>query len=124
MGREFATAAKEVWRLLKQGIEMPTEWQPKLHEELKALAAPHMAVLVHKRAKLVQALEDERWATELTDFIGRIVWPHLSASEHLGGRNQNCVAELLDEIVAVEQRAVARVVGMPQTSRFDTSWAT
>lgn len=124
MGREFAIAAKEVWRLLKQGIEMPTEWQPKLHEELKALAAPHMAVLVHKRARLVQALEDDRWATELGDFIGRIVWPHLSGSEHLAGRNQNCVAELLDEIVAVEQRAVARVVGVPQTSRFDTSWAT
>jgi hypothetical protein len=124
MGREFAIAAKEVWRLLKQGIEMPTEWQPKFHEELKALAAPHMAVLVHKRTRLVQALEDERWASELTDFIGRIVWPHLSASEHLAGRNQNCVAELLDEIVAVEQRAVARIVGVPQTSRFDTSWAT
>jgi hypothetical protein len=121
---EFRVAVKEVWRLLKQGIDVPMEWQPALHDELRALAQPHMAVLVHKRAKLVQALQDERWASDLVDFVGRIVWPHLSASEHLGGRDQNCVAELLDEIVAVEQRAVARIAPVPLTSRFDTSWAT
>ncbi|HEY1632263.1 MAG TPA: hypothetical protein VGF56_13180 [Rhizomicrobium sp.] len=119
---EFRVAVKEVWRLLRQGIEMPTEWQPALHDELRALAAPHMAVLVHKRAKL--ALEDERWVADLREFVGRIVWPHLNGSEHLGGRNQSCVAELLDDIVAVEQRAAARVVAVPLTSRFDTSWAT
>ena len=123
-GRPVREAIREVWRLLKQGIDVPGDWQPALHTELKALAEPHMAVLVHKRAKLVQALQDERWASELVDFIGRIVWPHLSDSEHLGGRNQNCIAELLDEIVAAEQRAVARLAPIPQTSRFDTSWAT
>jgi hypothetical protein len=123
-GQPLRVAVKEVWRLLRQGIDMPVDWQPALHSELRALAEPHMAVLVHKRAKLVQALQDERWASDLVDFVGRIVWPHLNASEHLGGRDQNCVAELLDEIVAVEQRAVARVVPVPLTSRFDTSWAT
>ncbi|HEX3675178.1 MAG TPA: hypothetical protein VHU87_12970 [Rhizomicrobium sp.] len=123
-GRPLKDAVKEVWRLLKQGIDMPGEWQAPLSAELRELAAPHMAVLVHKRAKLVQALQDERWASELADFVGRIVWPHLHESEHLAGRSQNCVAELLDEIVAAEQRAVARIVPVPQTSRFDTSWAT
>ncbi|MGH6872056.1 MAG: hypothetical protein ACREHE_11175 [Rhizomicrobium sp.] len=123
-GKPVREAVREVWRLLKQGIEMPTEWQPKLHDEIKALAAPHMPVLVHKRTRLVQALQDERWASELVDFIGRIVWPHVSASENLAGRDQNCVAELLDEIVAAEQRAVTAMAPIPQTSRFDTSWAT
>jgi hypothetical protein len=122
-GQPFKETVREVWRLLKQGIEMPTDWQPALQTELRELAAPHLAVLVHKRTKLVQALQDERWASELGDFVSRILWPHLASSDHLAGRSQNCVAELLDEIVAAEQRAVARIVPVPQTSRFDTSWA-
>jgi hypothetical protein len=123
-GRPVKEAVREVWRLLKQGIEVPGDWQPALQGELQALAEPHMAVLVHKRAKLVQALQDERWAGELVDFVARIVWPHIRQSEHLAGRDQNCVAELLDEIVAAEQRAAIAAAPIPLTSRFDTSWAT
>jgi hypothetical protein len=124
-GRPLKQAVREVWRLLRQGIDIPSDWQPALHDELRALAAPHLAVLVHKRAKLVEALQDERWASELVEFVNRILWPHLAASEALGGRNQNCVAELLDEIVAAEQRAVAAVTRtVPLTSRFDSGWAT
>ncbi len=121
--RPLKEAVKEVWRLLKQGIDVPVDWRPGLHEELRELARPHMAVLVHKRARLVQALQDERWTGELTDFVGRILWPHLHGSENLAGRDRNCVAELLDEIVAAEQRAVARIVPVPHVSRFDASWA-
>ncbi|HXL99978.1 MAG TPA: hypothetical protein VN932_08610 [Rhizomicrobium sp.] len=124
-GQPLKQAVKEVWRLLRQGIDIPSDWQPALHDELRALAAPHLAVLVHKRAKLVAALQDERWAGELVEFVNRILWPHLATSEALGGRNQNCVAELLDEIVAAEQRAVAAVTRtVPLTSRFDSGWAT
>ena len=124
-GRPLREAVREVWRLLKRGIEFPAEWQSPLQDELRELTTPHLAVLVHKRAKLVQALQDERWASELGDFVGRILWPHLSSSETLVGRSQNCVAELLDEIVAAEQHAVAaQAEAVPLTSRFDTSWAT
>ncbi|HTQ15002.1 MAG TPA: hypothetical protein VMH86_14090 [Rhizomicrobium sp.] len=123
-GRPAREAIREVWRLLKQGIDMPASWAPALHDEIRELAAPHMAVLVHKRTRMVQALQDERWAGELADFIGRIVWPHLSASGNLGGRDRHCLAELLDEIVAAEQRAAAGAPSIPLTSRFETSWAT
>jgi hypothetical protein len=116
-------AVREVWRLLKQGIDIPTDWQSGLHAELRELAAPHLAVLVHKRTRLVQALQDERWASELGDFVSRILWPHLASSDKLAGRSQSCVAELLDEIVAAEQRVAAQIVPVPLTSRFDTSWA-
>jgi hypothetical protein len=121
-GKHLAEAARDVWRLLKRGIEFPVEWQSPLHSELRELAAPHLAVLVHKRAKLVQALQDERWANELGDFVGRILWPHIASSDKLGGRDQNCVAELLDEIVAAEQRVAAQIVPVPLTSRFDAGW--
>src|ERR1700742_2558687 len=94
--RPFSGAVREVWRLLKQGIDMPTDWQPALHSELRSLAEPHMAVLTHKRARMQQ---DEKWIGELTDFVGRTIWPHLKDSENLMGRSAACVAELLDEIV-------------------------
>lgn len=124
-GRPLREAVKEVWRLLQRGVDFPADQQSPLQRELRELTAPHLAVLVHKRAKLVQALQDERWASELSDFVGRILWPHLSSSETLIGRSQNCVAELLDEIVAAEQHAVAaQAEAVPLTSRFDTSWAT
>jgi hypothetical protein len=55
-----------------------------------------------------------------------MLWPYLQESAVLNGRSKNCVAELLDDIVAAEQRnhdlAMADII--PRTSRFDTSWAT
>jgi len=121
-------ALKEVWRLLKQGIEFSVE--PKLQGEVRELARPHMATLVHKRAKVgatTGPVQDEQWYGELGDFVSRMLWPYLQESPVLNGRSKNCVAELLDEIVAAEQRAVcerAMVDIIPRTSRFDTSWAT
>jgi hypothetical protein len=129
-GAGFGVALREVWRLLKQGIEFSSSVEPKLQSEVRELAAPHMAVLVHKRAQVgatVGTLEDEQWFGELGDFVSRMLWPYLQESAALNGRSKNCVAELLDDIVAAEQRnihdlAMADII--PRTSRFDTSWAT
>ena len=128
-GAGFGAALREVWRLLKQGIEFSSSIEPKLQGEVRELAAPHMAVLVHKRAKVgatMGTLEDEQWFGELGDFVSRMLWPYLQESAVLNGRSKNCVAELLDDIVAAEQRnhdlAMADII--PRTSRFDTSWAT
>jgi len=137
--RSYATAQsgvglgatlREVWRLLKQGIDFSSSVEPKLQSEVRELAAPHMAVLVHKRAKVgatMGTIEDEQWLGELGDFVSRMLWPYLQESSVLNGRSKNCVAELLDDIVAAEQRhfcdmAMADI--MPRTSRFDNSWAT
>jgi hypothetical protein len=122
-------AVREVWRLMKQGIDFPGVKPPELQSELRELAAPHMAVLVHKRAKVSarpDILEDERWFGELSDFVARVLWQHIQASEALAGRSKNCVAELLDEIVAIEQRSateMALVDILPRTSRFESGWA-
>ena len=130
VGTGFGTSLREVWRLLKQGIDFSTLGEPKLHSELREMAAPHMAVLVHKRSKVganTGPIEDEQWYGELGDFVSRMLWPYLQTSPALNGRSKNCVAELLDEIVASEQRVVcerAMVDILPRTSRFDTSWAT
>ena len=122
-------AVREVWRLLKQGIDLPGVKPPALQAELRELAAPHMPVLVHKRAKVSAkpgVLEDERWFGELNDFVSGMLWQHIQASEALAGRSKNCVAELLDEIVAMEQRSMAEMALadiLPRTSRFESGWA-
>jgi len=129
-GVGLGATLREVWRLLKQGIDFSSSVEPKLQSEVRELAAPHMAVLVHKRAKVgatTGTIEDEQWLGELGDFVSRMLWPYLQESSVLNGRSKNCVAELLDDIVAAEQRhfcdmAMADI--MPRTSRFDNSWAT
>jgi len=128
--KPFGGAFKDVWRLLKKGIDIASPGEQPLQAELRELAAPHMAVLVHKRTKVSEkpgALEDERWFGELGDFVSRMLWPYLETSAVLDGRSKNCVAELLDEIVAAEQRQMAELALvdlLPRTSRFDASWAT
>jgi hypothetical protein len=115
-------AIAEVWRLLRQGIDIPAAWHAPLQEELRDLAHPHMAVLMHKRAKF--GADDARWHDELHYFVGQTLWPHIAKSELLAGRNEAQVAELLDEVVAASQRREAeREAELPLTSRFDTSWA-
>jgi hypothetical protein len=129
-GQHLGAALREVWRLLKQGIDFSSSVEPKLQSEVRELAAPHMAVLVHKRTKVgatTGTIQDEQWFGELGDFVSRMLWPYLQASPVLNGRSKNCVAELLDDIVAAEQRnfhdlAMADII--PRTSRFDNSWAT
>ena len=126
----LGAALKDVWRLLKQGIEFSSSVEPKLQGEVRELAAPHMAVLVHKRTKAGTrpgAIQDEQWFSELGDFVSGMLWPYVQESPALNGRSKNCVAELLDDVVAAEQRnihelAMADII--PRTSRFDTSWAT
>ena len=129
-GRGLREAIGEVWRLLKRGIEFPIVPHTPLHNELRELAAPHLPLLVYKRGKISQTrgpLDDEQWFGELSDFVSRMLWPHLEQNPMLGGRTKNSVTEMLDEIVACEQQfsveaALADV--LPRTSRFDTSWAT
>ena len=122
IGKVSGGAIGEVWRLLKQGIDIPVAWHAPLQDELRELTQPHMAILIYKRAKFDS---DARWRAELHEFVSRTLWPHIANSELLGGRNEAHVAELMDEIVVAEQRREAeREADIPLTSRFDTSWAT
>jgi hypothetical protein len=127
--RGLGEAVGEVWRLLKRGIDFPVVTHTRLHTELRELAAPRLPVLVHKRAKIAEtrgSLEDENWFGELGDFVTRMLWPYIEESPALEGRSKNCVAEMLDEIVASEQRSMAELALadiLPRTSRFDQSWA-
>jgi hypothetical protein len=91
--------------------------RPAIDDEVRALVEPHLAILAHKRAKFAA----ERWAKELDDFIGRtFFWPEPAASEIFGKMDRRQIAQMVDQVV--DEHSVA-ATELPQTSRFDSSWA-
>lgn len=122
---KFGDDLDQVWRLLKIGIDLPLNSHHPLEQELRALAAPHIAVLVHKRSKLVaeaEAILSGRWLSELVEFaerIGRFLTDEWQA-------DQRRIVGLLDDIIAEEQHRLNELLnsdGVPVTGRFDMRWA-
>jgi len=93
---------------------------PAVDAEVQALVAPHLAILAHKRTKFAS----ERWARELGDFVQRtFFWPEPAATETFGRMERRELAAMVDRIVIEEQTRAAAASHLPQTSRFDSSWA-
>ncbi len=89
-----------------------------------ALVEPHLAILVHKRAKLLARGAGERWAKELDDFVRRtFFWPEPAATESFGRLDRRRLAAIVDGIVAQAQTREAARATLPATSRFDSAWA-
>ena len=89
-----------------------------LQEEMEAIAAPHLAVLLHKREKLAGTY----WTRELTALVQRSFLPRLSRRDHEIGK----LVLLLNGLVSKEAQRRARVAmaePLPQVSSFSTSWA-
>jgi hypothetical protein len=89
--------------------------------EIHAVVEPHMAILLHKKAKYGA----ERWAKEVEDFVSRaFFWPEPAATDTFGRMDRRQIAQMVDRILDEEQtRAAARPAELPQTSRFGSSWA-
>jgi hypothetical protein len=89
--------------------------------EIHAAVEPHMAILLHKKAKYPA----ERWAKEIEDFVARtFFWPEPAATDTFGRLDRRQIAQVVDRIVAGErQRAALKRAELPQTSRFGSSWA-
>lgn len=101
-----------------------------LESETLAVVEPHLAILVHKRARYLAPAEDgtvrhQRWDKELDDFVGRtFFWPLLAPTEAFGTLNRAQIALIVDRIVVRERdRQSAAAAMLPATSRFDSSWA-
>ena len=117
--RELASART----LVARGLEI-SDQGPSI-ADIRELAEPHMAILVHKRARAcaesgADVRCDKRWAEELERHAS-----YWAGSNHIQGAIAT-IAALLDTVVAEEQRRLAeasQMEAMPVTSRFDTSWA-
>jgi hypothetical protein len=95
--------------------------------ELRALVEPHLAILVHKRTKLLAPGHDftarsARWVQELDAFVYRtFFWPQPATTEAHGRVDRRHIARFVDGIVADEQvRIMAAPEALPTTSRFDS----
>jgi hypothetical protein len=119
----LSDAIGSAWKLAKLGIQ--SDASSAMNSELAALTAPHLAVLVYKRAKY--AGEDARWKLELHHFVERTIIPQLAEDPALTGLDADQLASRVDAVVMAEQRRLAKLESdpLPSTSRFDdTSWAT
>jgi hypothetical protein len=119
----LSDAIGSAWKLAKFGVQPASG----IDVELGALTAPHLAVLVYKRAKYAASADEARWQSELHHFVERTVIPQLAEDPALAGLDSNRLASSVDAIVAAEQRRLTALESdpLPSTSRFeDTSWAT
>jgi hypothetical protein len=117
----FARQLSFAQKLLTVGSTVPLLDRMPSVADVRALALPHMAILLHKRAKASASatiLSDTRWLEELNRCADR--WPHLAPDAAARTR----LIEMLDRIVEQEQRQMdVQLSAIPVTSRFDSSWA-
>ena len=118
-------AAKQVFSLLTRGVDFDSGRRRAFEIDLKELMAPHMPVLTHRRAKLLETSGPERWSDELDAFMRQSLWPFLGADLDYAERNRAFVTLILDVAIEREQRRDPRdcEIAIPLVSRFDTSWA-
>jgi len=97
------------------------------HDDVRELSAPYMAVLMHKRGRMMGAdlagrTDPMRWAFELGDFIDSRIWPFLGAAGQAAGKAK--VFAALDALVTQAAAGQTATDGRtPIASRFDASWA-
>jgi hypothetical protein len=91
-----------------------------IDREVEALVEPHLAILVHKRAKF----GDERWVQEVDAFVSRtFFWPEPAATETFGKLDRRQIAQMVDRVVAEAREREPQAAPLPATSRFGASWA-
>ena len=125
MARQMVGAIRQVVGFLVQGMEFEAEGWRAFESEMRELIAPHMAVLMHRRAKLLDGSDGVRWADELDGFMRQSLWPLLGDDRDYADRNRTFVTLMLDVAIAEEQRRTASLQAavMPMVSRFDAAWA-
>jgi len=101
-----------------------------LEHEVRELVEPHLAILMHRRARFLSpdvngAVQAERWAAEIDSFVDRcFFWPAPACSEPHSKLNRRQLAALVDHIVVDGQHRLASEKSpLPATSRFGSCWA-
>jgi hypothetical protein len=118
-------AFKQVVGFLVQGIDFEVDGWRAFEAEMRELIQPHMAVLVHRRAKLLDGSDGSRWSAELDTFLRNSLMPLLGDERDYAERNRAFVSLMLDVAIAEEQRRSyeSRVAELPFARGFDASWA-
>src|ERR1700761_8425342 len=125
MQERVVGAFKQVIGFVMQGVEFDGRGWRAFEGEMRELIAPHIAVLAHRRAKLLDGSDGQRWADELEGFMRTGLWPLLGDERDFADRNRAFVGLMLDVQIAEEQRRqqVSARDTLPQVSAFGASWA-
>ena len=97
-----------------------------LEDEVRALVAPSLPLLIHKRGKFLAASggsATDRWRTELEFFVDRILWPMLGIETDPDGRVRARIADHVDTLVTVEHAKAASLPCSPQPIAWRAGWA-
>lgn len=123
MADQVFGAFRQVLGFLAPGLNSQLGRRRALESELRELIAPHLPILMHRRAKLLE--NSGGWCDELESFMRTSLWPMLGADLDYAERNRTFVTLLIDVMIEREQRRTAQMnaVAMPLVSRFDASWA-
>jgi len=118
-------AFKQVIGFIVQGMDFEVDVWRDFEVEMRQLIAPHMAVLAHRRTKLLDGSDGARWAGELDGFMHKNLLPLLGDERAFAERNFSFVRLMLDVAVAEEQRRKQAecASALPYVSGFDASWA-
>jgi len=106
-------------------FDVPVAKADGLERSLRALAEPHMPVLIHKRTRMAtdEYILSGKWLGELVAFVERV--GRYLAEDF--GADRRRILGLLDDIIAEEQHRLTAMLGdgapLPATSRFDMRWA-
>lgn len=122
---QVVEAFRQALVVLGQGFDLEAERRREFESELDQLIAPHLPVLMHRRAKLLEGAGNDLWCDELDNFIRTNLWPLLGADLDYAQRNRTFVTLLIDVTIEREQRrtALESSAAMPLVSNFDASWA-
>jgi hypothetical protein len=125
MQERVVGAFKQVIGFLVQGVDFDSSGWRAFEGEMRELIAPHIAVLAHRRTKLLDGSDGRRWSDELDTFMRNGLWPLLTDERDFADRNRAFVGLMLDVAIAEEQRRqqVSCAQSLPFVRSFDASWA-
>jgi len=125
MSKGIVDAVRHVIGFLVRGMDFESGGWSRFESEVKALIVPHLPVLAHRRARLLDGGRGERWSDELDGFMEQRLWPLLGEDRAFAERNRTFVTLLLDVTIAAEQSRDRAPGGeaLPLVRAFDASWA-
>ncbi len=121
---------RNAWKTAGEFLDLrAAEENRRLDEEVRGIVTSSLAILVHKRDKLLATdgaddLPGVRWQAELEHYVDRILWPLLSGDLARRVEARSRVIRDVDRLVTAEAARAASSPHLPPvTWRVETGWA-
>jgi len=123
MRGQISESFGQVLGFLRQGFHREADRRRAFEAELAELIAPHMAVLVRRRAKLLADGEHRRWSDTLECYMRESLLPLLVRDRDYAERNRTFVTLMIDVSIERAQRRTANAPTMSLVSQLNAGLA-